>query len=210
LNQKIKFGLKSISERKIIEARDIYKNVQEIYNPREDTKQEIRKKAMELYNQIINTYNQIFKNNLLIFIGFIGLLFLFLLNPNITGRFIEDNLSYNWKKGLILLIIIFIALLILLRKKITKFLSNIKMIKKYSSKNVSGLINKRIYSEDGKYVGKIKEIILRKNKIEKLKIKLNKKQKTKGIIIKWNCVVSCGEIVIINKSIIKKIDSYKN
>jgi len=105
------------------------------------------------------------------------------------------------------IIIAFIVLLIALRKKlvlvyknITEFLSEIiNKDKKYFSNSIKELIKKRVYSESGDYLGKIEEVILKGNKIESLKIRLEskKKIKTKGVIINYDNVKAIKRIVII-------------
>jgi len=115
---------------------------------------------------------------------------------------------YNWKIILIsLMIISIVALLILLRrrlaliyKRVLEYLGRIgSKSKKYPPNSIKGLINKKVYLENGNYLGKITDAIIENNKIESLKIKLDEKDKSKakGIIVQWNKIVSCGEIVII-------------
>jgi len=71
---------------------------------------------------------------------------------------------------------------------------------KYSHNSIKGLVNKKVYSERGDYIGRIKDVVLGENKIDSIKIKIDKKHKfkVKGIIIEWKQVVNCGEIMIIN------------
>jgi sporulation protein YlmC with PRC-barrel domain len=75
--------------------------------------------------------------------------------------------------------------------------------KKYPSNSVTGLINKKVYSENGNYIGEVKEIILEKNRIESLKIMLDKKYKfkTKGIIINYKHVKSVGEMILVDEKV---------
>jgi len=69
---------------------------------------------------------------------------------------------------------------------------------------INSLINKKVYTEEGSYIGKIKGIVLEKNKINSLKIKLNKKNKfnVKGILLKFKDVKNIGHIVIVNERIL--------
>ncbi|MEM3074585.1 MAG: PRC-barrel domain-containing protein [Candidatus Pacearchaeota archaeon] len=148
--------------------------------------------------------------------GFVVLLFAALLTiilkTNITGKVINSLSSYHWRRLLIpLIIILFIILLFTLRnrlvlvyKKITEFLSiTINKNKKPLYNSVKGLINKKVYSESGDYIGKIKDVILGENRIESLKIELDKKHKFKanGIVINYSQIKNVGEIVIIEEKV---------
>jgi len=130
----------------------------------------------------------------------------------ITGRII-NNLPdlFSFEKGTTLtfwIIIPIFVLLIILRKKlalvykkIAKSLSRMSSkYEKYSHNSIKGLVNKKVYSERGDYIGRIKDVVLGENKIDSIKIKIDKKHKfkVKGIIIEWKQVVNCGEIMIIN------------
>ena len=83
---------------------------------------------------------------------------------------------------------------------------------KYKTTKVSEMINKKVYTNSGYYLGKLKEIILDKNKIDSLKIKLDKKQKfdIKGIIIKYKNVKSIGHVVIVDSGVLDKINSLRD
>ncbi len=88
--------------------------------------------------------------------------------------------------------------------KLKEFLSGLwNKHKKYPSNSIKGLIDKRVYSEGGHYIGRINDIILGDNRINSLKIEIDKKQKfkTKGIVIEYKHVRSIGEIVIIDEGI---------
>ncbi|MEK6875598.1 MAG: PRC-barrel domain-containing protein [Nanoarchaeota archaeon] len=138
------------------------------------------------------------------------------LKTNITGKIINKLSSYNGRSMLIFFVIIsIIILLIVLRKKIAlnykkiiEFLLNkIKNPDKYAKNSIKGLINKKVYSESGHYLGKVIDIILGENRIESLKIKVDKKHKfkTKGIIIDYKQVKSVGEIIIIDGEVLKQL-----
>lgn len=83
---------------------------------------------------------------------------------------------------------------------------------KYETKNMSELTNKKVYTNSGYYIGRLKEIILGENKIDSLKIRLDKKQrfKIKGIIVKYRDVKSVGHVVIVDSRILEKVDSLRN
>ena len=75
-----------------------------------------------------------------------------------------------------------------------------------SANNLNELINKKVFTDSGDYVGKIKDIILEENKIDSLKIKLDKKKfKINGIIINYKYVKSVGHVVIVDERILKQL-----
>lgn len=70
---------------------------------------------------------------------------------------------------------------------------------KYSVNSVLGLINKKVYSSSGNYIGKVNDVIFEGNKIHSLKIKLN--QEGRGVIIGYGHTRNVGEIIIIEGDI---------
>ncbi len=140
-----------------------------------------------------------------------------IIKTNITGRIIDGLSSYNLKLVLVqFIIILFIVSLIALRKKIILIckkiigflLDGIKDTEKYPRNRLNGLANKKVYLESGHYLGKVIDIILEENRIDSLKIKVDKKHKfkTKGVIINYKYVKSVGEIIIIDNEISKKLE----
>ncbi|MFH1585490.1 MAG: PRC-barrel domain-containing protein [archaeon] len=69
-------------------------------------------------------------------------------------------------------------------------------------------MSKKVYLENGDYIGKVKDALLRENKIDSLKIELDKKQrfKVKGVIVKYKEVKSIGHIVIVDNKILEKLN----
>lgn len=143
-------------------------------------------------------------------------LFAIILGTNITGNITKNLSESNWRLILIPLITIFlIVLLIAIRKKLVLvggkiiqfFSEGVRSSNKYPRNSIKGLINKKVYSDGGNYIGKVVEVVLGENKIDSLKIKLAKKKKirTKGVIVKYNNVKSVGEIVIVDENILKKL-----
>ncbi len=159
---------------------------------------------------------------ILVSLGLISLFFA-VKDPNLTGFAINNISLFNYDKTNFSFIFVvgILGLLIFLNiNKIGKFIKfttkNIQ--KKYSSKNknkIKNLIKKKVYVASGDYIGKIQDVIIGKNKIDKLKIKLDikskkknkveiiKKKHVKGIIIKYNQIKNIGQIVIIKRGIIK-------
>jgi len=90
-------------------------------------------------------------------------------------------------------------------------ISLLRKYKKHSKNSILGLINKKVYSESGHYIGKVKDIILGENKIENLKIKVDRKHnfKTKGMIINYKQVKSAGEVIIISEKVLEYIENYE-
>jgi sporulation protein YlmC with PRC-barrel domain len=195
-------GSNLIAEGKTNEARLIYRDLRNIYNPYEDPNK-------KMYNRIMKFYDKILKSKpLTVFISIIGAItiFLSLLEPNITGGIIGIEEIKNIKGIFIIVIIFILASLIILRKKIRAGLYEI-INKKYSSKTILGLQGKKVYTISGDYIGKVGEVILGKNKIESLKINLESKEKikTRGVIIKYNNVKAIKRIVIIRDFKTKEI-----
>jgi sporulation protein YlmC with PRC-barrel domain len=79
----------------------------------------------------------------------------------------------------------------------------------HSKESIEGLINKKVYSESGYYIGKIKEVILGENRIDSLKINIDKKYKFKagGIIISYKHVKNVSEIIIIDQAVIEYLEN---
>jgi sporulation protein YlmC with PRC-barrel domain len=89
---------------------------------------------------------------------------------------------------------------------------NENLKKKYPCNSIKGLINKKVYSENGRYIGKVNDVLLGENKVESLKIKLDKKHKFKagGIVVEYKHVRNVGEIIIINKKVSNHLRDYKD
>ena len=111
---------------------------------------------------------------------------------NITGFVINNTNTKNISGHTFRFILIIGTLGILTflsRKKIKVSIEKVKVkIKtKYPKNSLKGLIKKQVYTEEGDYMGKVEEVFLEKNKINNLKVKLDKKQKfkIKGIIVKY-------------------------
>ncbi len=147
-----------------------------------------------------------------------------------SGEF--NILSSSWKSNLfIFLIILLIAFIVggiifliskhknfILRinmanyyQKINEFIKKLFNLKKYSRYNIDSLINKEVYSEKGHYIGKVRDVVLDKNKIKYLRIELDKKYnfEPKGISLPYEDVRNIGEIVIIDEEIIEDIKRYR-
>jgi len=79
----------------------------------------------------------------------------------------------------------------------------------YSTNSISELINKKVFTNSGHYLGEVKEAILGENRIDSLMIKLDRKLKSKfkGITVKYKNVRSVGHVVIIDKEILDKFNS---
>ena len=151
----------------------------------------------------------------LLFFGIFVFMFGLIGNLNLTGKVIFDLASKE--NGLFVL---FMFIIVILGWLIWKYKRKIKELtektggrftKKSPSNSIKGLINKKIYSSDGILVGEVNDVILGENKIDSLKIKLNKKKNgVKGIVIDYKSVKSVGQIVIIDKEVLEKIDFLKD
>ncbi|MBM3234391.1 hypothetical protein FJZ19_04850 [Candidatus Pacearchaeota archaeon] len=151
------------------------------------------------------------KHFLMILAGFMLIGFLFINGNKITGFAIgsASAVTYYWSAFGIILIIGVLGLLIFVYR--TKIVEKIEIIKrnKYPENSLKGLIKKKVYTDSGFYVGQIKDIILGENKIDSLKIKIDKKYRfeKKGIVINYKQVKNVSEIVIIDKEILEKLKS---
>lgn len=148
------------------------------------------------------------KTFLTILAGLMLMVVLFIGKSEMTGFVVENSseFSNNWNTvGFILIAGILGLLVFAYRKKIVEKIE-IKRINKYSRSSIKGLIKKKVYSEDGNYLGKVSEIILSENRIDSLRIKLEKKYRIKGIIMKYKNIKGVGHIVIVDEKISEKID----
>jgi len=132
---------------------------------------------------------------------------LFALRKRIIGLVIEDSIlkRNNWNIfGLILITGMLGFLVFAYRKKIIE-----KIEEKRRDKNVknslNGLIKKEVYTEEGDYVGDVEEVLLEKEKIHSLKVKLDKRKKfkVKGIVVRYKHIQSVGHVVIIDSCALK-------
>lgn len=130
-------------------------------------------------------------------IGLFALVRIFTMNQSVTGYVIEDFASNNpfAMFGYFILLIGAFGLFIFMHRQ--------KIRKKYPKNSVKSLINKKVYSESGHYLGKVNDIILGENRIDSLKIEIDKKFKfkAKGITVDYKQVKSVSEIVIINEAV---------
>ena len=115
-----------------------------------------------------------------------------------TTGFASDNVL-----GIVLFAILVIAavLAVVHRKRIKEHVTSIG--KKHPKNSIRGLIKKKVYTEDGNYVGVVKDVVLHENKIYSLKISLGKKLKSKkkGIVVKYKNVHRTGHVVILDKKV---------
>jgi sporulation protein YlmC with PRC-barrel domain len=138
-------------------------------------------------------------------ISLIALLGILMTNKPITGYAIGESASRSSGSFIyIIFLICSLGLLMLIHRR--KIKAGIEVIKekgkkKYPTNSISGLVNKKVYTDSGDYVGKIKDIILGENRIDSLKIEVDKKHKfkAKGIVIDYKQVKSVSEVVIIDK-----------
>ena len=150
------------------------------------------------------------KTFLMILIGFMLIGVLFIWGNSITGFAVRSAsaVSHNWGVfGFILIIGMLGFLIFIYRKRIIEKIE-IKRMNKNPKNGIKGLIKKKVYCVEGNYIGKVDEVLLGENKIESLRIRLNKKQKfkIKGIIIKYKNVKSVGHIVIVDNQILEKLN----
>ncbi len=114
----------------------------------------------------------------------------------------------NWNiLGFILILSVLVFLVFYYQKNILDKFKEKK--NKYPKESLKGLIKKKVYAEEGYYIGKIEDIFLGENKIDSLRIRLNKKHKVgvKGFIVSFKDVIGLGEVVIVKNvsEILKKL-----
>jgi len=142
-----------------------------------------------------------FKFVLLILSGIVLIGILGIAGKSITG-FAVNNFN-------VFIIGILGLLIFISRKKIAVVAEKTKekIKKKHPKNSLKGLIKKKVYTDEGDYIGKVQEAILGKNKIDSLRIKLNKKlkKKVKGIVVKYKDVRNVRHVVIVDEKVMEKI-----
>ena len=141
-------------------------------------------------------------------IGLFALTRIFVINQSVTGYVIGASASNNsiavMLSYFVLLIGAFGLLIYMHGQKIKGKIETAKrkITKKYPNNSASGLMNKKVYS-NGHYLGKVRDVVLKDNKIESLKINVDKKHKfrAKGMIISYSHVRSVREIIIVDDKI---------
>jgi len=174
-------------------------------------KHEKSKNYSEYKNKIKQNLNKIkTKHFLIILFGFMFTDLLFIVKNNMTGFAIGEGSKVNsyWDFFGFALIIGILAILVFVFKKKLLEKIKIKRSKKYPKNSINGLIKRKVYSEDGDYIGKVEEVLLGGNKIDNLKIRLDKRygKKIRGIIIKYKNVKGNGHVVIIDKKVLGKLN----
>jgi sporulation protein YlmC with PRC-barrel domain len=168
----------------------------------------IRLKRVLLNDAAKSRNNKFNRTFLVICIGLIGF---FAIKTSMAGFVISNLFSENQDKFNLSFIFIlgFLGFFLFLhRKNIKKIIRNVKR-KNHFGNNLNGLIKKKIYTSSGDYIGKIDNIILKKNKIHSLKIKLDNRAKQiskikhKGIIVDYNQIKSVGHILLFKGGILK-------
>ncbi|MDP3987055.1 MAG: BspA family leucine-rich repeat surface protein [Nanoarchaeota archaeon] len=164
--------------------------------------------------KVRNNLNKIRSKKVLsVFLSLVIITILFSSGEGITG-FVTGNLDLGENNAGLLGLVLIVAILCLLggiyKNRISKMLHKEK--KEYILRNsVMGLINKDVYSEEGVYIGSIREIILKENIIYGLKIILDRrhKRKKKEVVIRYKRVLGVGEIVIIEDGIFEGLDKHQ-
>lgn len=201
-------GKEDVKRRRIENSKEKYELLKKLYKSKYEGNVLIYTKIKDYYDTIIKTI----KNNPLL--STIALLSLFIIlatfNKDITGLIISDSIIKNrsWNLfGFIFWIGVLGLLIFINRKNIIEMIEH-KNRDKYSKRSIGGLMKRKVYTEEGEYVGKIEGVILGKNKIESLKIRLDKRKKirVKGIIVKYKNVKSAGHIVIVDNKILEHLN----
>ncbi len=195
IESNLKEGMILLQQGKVNEARRKYRGIKQIYHlmPRGSHKNSIYPKVIKFYEQINKT----------MFIGLMVLVPLLFAPPiinkaGITGNFIGTGGIINPMFFVVLSLILLFGGILLLGKHF-----------KFSNKNtfqntVSELLNKEVYSSDGSLIGKVKEVVLGKQKIHSLIITLNNKYNSsnKGIIVNYLNVKSIKNVIILDEKVV--------
>ncbi|MEK6888981.1 MAG: PRC-barrel domain-containing protein [Nanoarchaeota archaeon] len=133
------------------------------------------------------------------------------LTDNKTPDYSSEETTNNRNYFLVFLTILIFGCCFIFLKYKEKIKSLVlKLEKKCELKNnsIKGLINKEVYTDEGVFIGNIKEAVLEKNKIHSIKIELDKRHKFKmrGIILEYSLVKAIGNIVIIDNEVIESIE----
>jgi len=210
-------GKEYIQRGEISKAKENYKLLKEVYESEYKGKASVYNKIKDYYDVLANSM----KNKSAFLAVSISTLFLIGLtaNGNITGFAVNDLASPNKADGVWIMLIGILALSLLVwRKRTSKIIRKSEKedyasgLNKFSSvreKSISGLLNKKAYSENGNFLGEIKEVILANNRIDSLKIKLNKKDrfKARGVIASYKYVKGIGEVIIIDEKIAEHLET---
>lgn len=195
IESRLKEGLSLLDQGRIIEAREKYRSMKQIYHimPRGSNKDII-------YNKIIKFYEKLNKTMFIGAIVLVPLLFApsMMNKVGITGNFIGTGTNNLSPMSIITLSLIILFVFILSAGKYLQF-SN-----KNNFKNtISELLNKEVYSSEGSLIGKVKEVILGKQRIECLVITLDNKYRSsgKGIIVDYFNVKSIKNVVILDDKV---------
>ena len=96
-------------------------------------------------------------------------------------------------------------------RKIINFLSEwIKSSNSYPKNSIRSFIGRKVYLENGHSIGKVTDVILGNNKIEDLKVKIDKKYKfkAKGIIVDYKHVKGVSEIIILDEEVAEHLENF--
>lgn len=119
-------------------------------------------------------------------------------------RDIVSNINYSL---FFILLLVGILLFVVYKYKDKIFKKNLFQERSKNNNYLKELINKEVYTNEGDYIGKVKDLVLEKNKISLIKIELDKelKLKVKGISIKYNHIRSVGHIVTIDNKVLTSL-----
>ena len=149
-------------------------------------------------NKIKNNLRKIkLRSSLIVLVGFILIVFLFIGRSSMTGFVSKAVSGVSWNIfGCILIIGILGLLGFVFRKKIVWIVES-KRRDSHSNNSLKVLIKKKVYAKGGDFIGKVEDVFLEGNRIESLKIKLDKKHKFRGVIVRYKDIIGVGRIIIV-------------
>ena len=199
IKQRLKEGWAALDKGDISEARKKYKDIKSIYNL-------IDYSNTRVYNKVMKFYDSLKK------VSLIGIIILFplLFAPSVlnklgfTGNFIGNTPGKTSLMFILVLSFFILFLLVFSIGQLTRLVG-----KKIYENSISSLISKQVYSSNGYLIGKVKEVILKDNKIHSLVLDLDKKyNSSKGIVIEYKAVKNIKSVVIIDEKVIPHLPSF--
>jgi len=158
------------------------------------------------------------KKHLSIILGLVGVIILLSLllksgiTTNLTGNVVDAITGNGGQTFIIILVLILVFVIFFITRKMklhTKIKNTIEGIKSISKKKhtetmVGDLINKKVYSSGGQFIGRVEEVMLGNNRIESLRITLDKSHglSEKGIIVSYKHLSCMRDVIMIDKEIL--------
>jgi sporulation protein YlmC with PRC-barrel domain len=129
---------------------------------------------------------------------------LIFIRGEITGNVIANGTGFiygDFVKVMLFMTAIVLVLFIAIHGKVIYDDSR----KREHRSSLIGLIRRNVYTNDGDYIGRVKDVDLAHNMVDTLKIELDKGKKHKRISIWYGHVRAVGDVVFIDKGFKKHL-----